>query len=383
MTPVWVTWLASLAAFVAVQQAEPTPRPELPARRAVAGIAGFQSVSSVRYAEAPELDHELTCTYVFPARGRWQLWVPEQPQLGRHVEYRYGERFFELPQSAERSREVRRLPESASEWRAKCELHELRLALFLWPDGLEWKPDGAERRAKGECGRDLLAKLDAQGRPTQLSFAPELDRVDEELRVSSWREQRGRSWPADIEFWRAGQLVWKEHVAGVATQISLLDSYFLPPDRRSEATTQRVPSVLHFDAPAQTEAREFVTGVVSWSEAQARWDAFAVQIDGKLPAGWERLSTVAYELDHRGEVTAVIVRLRGRGTPPEFSSSTPACQALTTSIGWPAAELAPALRRLDDATPKEAKAVRRLVTLRGDQRAPDGADLTVLIEREH
>ncbi len=376
-------WIAAAALVLppSAQQSAPALS-ELPARRPIAGLGGFQSVSSVRYSEAPELEHELTCTYVFPARARWQLAVPGQPQLGRHVEFRYGQRFFELPQSAERSRETATRSADGSDWTSKCELLELRLAVFLWPDGFAWREDGPRRRAAGECGRELVALLDAQGRPTQVSFAAQPGQAEDELRISVWREQYGRRWPAELELWRAGQPIWKEQVTTVVTQVALLDSYFLPPDRRGPPASAQAAPVLHFDAPAQTEVREPVAAGEDWTKARERWSALATRIDTQLPPGWERLSTMAFELSASGEPESVVVRLRGRGAPPAFAVETTAAQALTTSTPWPPSQAGEALKRLDAAKPLDARAARRVLTVRGDPSSASAADVTLIIERE-
>lgn len=365
----------------APQSSPPAAQIEVPARRPIAGLSGFQSVSSVRYSEAPDVEHELTCTYVFPARARWQVAVPEQPQLGRHVEFRYGERYFEMAQSADRSREVARSNAQGVEWSAKCELLELRLAVFLWPDGFEWREDGLHHRARGECGRELVALLDADGRPTLVRFAGEPERVEEELRISAWREQRGRWWPAALEFWQSGQMIWREHVATLTTQVALLDTYFLPPDRRGVTTGSRDASVLHFDAPAQTEVRESVVAGADWKHAQELWRSLASRIDAQLPPGWERLPNATFELNADGSASAAVVRLRGRGTAPAFATSTAACQALTTPTEWPPSQTSQALLRLEAAKPSDAKSARRLLTLRGELLSATTADLTLLIER--
>ncbi len=383
MIPLWLAVLASPSALGAGPQSTSAPVPEeLPTRRPIAGLSGFQSVSVIRYAEAPELDHELTCTYVFPARARWQLSIPRQPELGRHVEFRYGQRFFELPQSAERSRAVDARGVDGSDWEAKCELLELRLAAFLWPDGFEWRVDGPQRRASSECGRELVAVLDELGRPSRLSFSGDSRRVEEQIRISAWREQRGRSWPVALEVWQAGQMVWTERVDTIATQVALLDMYFLPPDRRGAPASTRGAPVLHFDAPAQTEARESLAPGFEWKHAQERWSEFAARIDARLSAGWERLPNAAFELGADGNATALIVRLRGDGPPPTFASTSPASQALTTVMEWPPARTDDALQRIGDVTPKEARVVRRLLSPRGDWRAASTAELTVLVERQ-
>lgn len=332
----------------------------LPPRQPIAGLPGFESISVVRYASAPDEEHELACSYVFPARARWQITVRGRPELGRHIEYRCGDAYFEFAQSAERSAQV-----DASQRAAKCELLELRRAAFLWPDGFEWKGEGDSRRAVTDCGRTLVALLGTEGRPASLAFESSSAGAAESLHIRTWLKRHERWWPETLEFRQGMERVWDERVETVTSRLALLDTYFVPPDRRESSTAHGAARVLHLDAPAQHEFRRALAPNTDWASAARAWLEFRAQVATELPSGWSCLPGAAFELDDQCAPTVAILRLSGAGDPPRDAKTWPPEPALTTTARWPLPDLSVARDRLRRSSPADAKFGRVLLLFSG------------------
>lgn len=383
-----VSILLALATAAGVEAALPRTDGDdwtarLPPRQNVAGLSGFESVSVLHYAADPDEKHELTCLYVFPARARWQITVRGKPELGRHVEYRCGDAYFELAQSSDRSAEVGATAAQPNQRESKCELFELRRAAFLWPDGFDWTGEGSSRSALTECGRKLTANLDPDGRPSSLSFEPQPLRGDESLHIRSWRNRHERWWPDVLEFRQGSNLVWSEHVESLTTRLALLDSYFVPPDRRALAGALREAHVLHFDAPPQHEIRLGLEQTLDWADAARIWAEFQQRVAAELPSEWRCLPAVAFELNDQGLPTAAIVRLRGSGAPPKGVVATAAEQALTTSEPWPIADLKGARDRLRRSIPGEASLGRVLLLFSGPPASAASVQVVATLRAKH
>src|SRR5688500_4368937 len=125
-SPTATGWLlaAALCASGACSREEPPPAPQretpppvqpavaapsaqgLPPRRAVAGLAGFQSSSRVLYAAEPDKAHTLSAVFLFPARVRLCMSLAQDQATDRVLLYRAGERGFFIDQRVARSREI-------------------------------------------------------------------------------------------------------------------------------------------------------------------------------------------------------------------------------------------------------------------------------------
>ena len=108
--------------------------PSAPPKAPVAGMTGLSIVSELTLAQDDEATRRLSATYVFPARARLQIVPLEGPANQRDTIYRFGDRHWALSPGRTRSRDL-----DDKEF-LFAPLHiELRRALWLWPDGFEWK----------------------------------------------------------------------------------------------------------------------------------------------------------------------------------------------------------------------------------------------------
>ena len=201
-----------------------------PPRQSIAGLQGFDCVSTVVFPEAPDRSRRLRATYAFPDRVRWQ-WTRGGEDRGDHeVRYRYGESLYLLREGARHSDEC-----SGAEREEMRLAMELRRALVLYPDGFAWKEAKGERKADlGEAGALYARPSSASDpRPVEMRAATRDGRTVETYQGILWRESGGRSWPTGLELWRAGQLVGRETIESIDTEGRVIDAFFLPVDRRT------------------------------------------------------------------------------------------------------------------------------------------------------
>lgn len=335
-------------------------------RAAIAGLAGVECVSILEYAADPSTPHELNATYVFPARARWQIRVRGREELGRSIEYRCGDTYFVLPQAEGRSIEVSERSPLADQVAAKCEMLELRRAALLWPDGFEWSPGGELRRAPSDCGRVLVAQLGDDGRPRELRFESASGGPGERLVIRSWKQRVHRWWPQELELWFGPERIWSERVESVTTALTLLDLYFVPPDRRAGSPGgDAAHAVRHIDAPERCDMRVALPESADWKSLAGLWKSESARIAEALPAGWSTAPGVHVELADDGRPMALLVGVRGVGAPPPGALVSPATQALLVLQRWPADDLAKPLASLRRATPSGASVTRRLASFPG------------------
>ena len=142
--------------------------PGLPPRRAIAGIAGFQSSSRIVFEREPDKVHTLATTFLFPQRTRLCLALEQDKRRERVILYRAGARGFSIDQSGASSKEI--VGEDLERLLLQT---ELRRALFLWPDGFAWNAEGRARGAELSAKGELVLQLGPDGRPLSIaSFAP-------------------------------------------------------------------------------------------------------------------------------------------------------------------------------------------------------------------
>lgn len=290
----------------------PKPRPP-PAPKPIAGISGFESISTLLYPAAPDRPHELRATYVFPERVRWQLSVKDGKGDERVLQFRSGETVYSLPAHSAAS-EICTGPD-----RSQTLLQmELRRALMLYPDGFEWKGTSPERRADlGELGSLFVRDSTApDGRPTELGDAgPDGKRIDS-FKSIRWCEKDGRSWPAEMELWHSGELAWKETVESVDVRGRFVDSYFIPPDRRDHAGSEQVQgSIRELDLPPTCALRVETAKGATWDRVLADLARLRGEWTRQLAEKKLELEPVAtIEISGGGDPTAIVVRL---STVPE------------------------------------------------------------------
>lgn len=289
----------------------------LPARARIAGLQGLQSISTITFADPQARAHTLDATFVFPERARWTI-APAGGRAGeRHVVYRCGQAFFELPAQAQTARLVSDAGDSDAQWRASLASVEARRALFLWPDGFEWKGDLARREAVLDGGERLVAELGPDGRPTSLSVVADRTQL-EQYRAIRWRERAGRFWPDTFELALDGALLWTESVATLETAVRVLDQFFLPAELRPATLDAGPRRATPVDVPLSHVLRVPLPKETAWSEVEALWRAafepFARPADG----GWRLEGGSCIELGPKAEPAAILLRFKpGTGPAPK------------------------------------------------------------------
>ncbi|HEV8112772.1 MAG TPA: hypothetical protein VGR31_08345 [Planctomycetota bacterium] len=294
--------------FHAPQDPSTKPVPPLSKLKAIAGIAGFETFSTLLYAAAADRPHQFRATYVFPDRVRWQITERDKDASERSIQYRYGDTFFRLPPRSA----VSELCEGTDRSRLLLQM-ELRRALMLYPDGFEWKGSGLDRRAElGELG-SLFAHSTSETdkRPGEIGSAGPDGKPIDVYKAIQWRETRSRLWPASIEMWHAGELVWKETVDSVEVQGRFIDAFFLPPDRRDRSTAEPVETgARELDLPATCALRIELPKGTSWDDALAVRARARDEWTARL--GEQKLEldpSATIEVAREGEPTAVVLRL--------------------------------------------------------------------------
>jgi hypothetical protein len=323
------------------------PRPPLPPKP-IAGISGFESVSTLLYPAALDRPHELRATYVFPERVRWQLSVKDGKGDERILQFRSGETVYRiLPNSA------------ASETctgtdRSETLLHmEMRRALMLYPDGFEWKGMGPERRADlGELGTlFVLDSIAPDKRPTELGDAGPDGKTIDSFKAIRWREKDGRTWPAEMELWHAGELAWKETVESVDVRGRFVDSYFIPPDRRDRTGAEPMQgSIRDLDLPPTCALRVETSKGMTWDGALADLARLRGEWSKQLAEKKLELEPIAtIEISEEGEPTAIVLRL----------STAPDAPPAGFLLSGPRKGLATAVLGLKEATSAKITDLRR------------------------
>jgi hypothetical protein len=290
------------------------PRPPLPPKP-IAGISSLESVSTLLYPGAPDLPHELRATYVFPERVRWQLSVKDGKDEERLLQFRSGETVYRIPPHSAASEICTGTDRSETLLQM-----EMRRALMLYPDGFEWKSTGSERRADlGELG--TLFVLDSTApdkRPTELSDAGPDGKTIDSFKAIRWREKDGRTWPAEMELWHAGELAWKETVESVDVRGRFVDSYFVPPDRRDRTGAEPMQgSIRELDVPPTCALRVEISKGSTWDGALADLARLRSEWSKQLAEKKLELEPIAtIEISKEGEPTAIVLRL---STTPDDS----------------------------------------------------------------
>ena len=306
---------AALASEARVQSANPVaptqtaPSPAAGPRKAIAGIRGFESVSTLVFAANPKSPHTLRATYVFPDRVRWWIGVGLDKTLERQMRYRFGTDVNAIDPQASKSHTL----EGAARDEALAQM-EMRRALMLWPAGFEWKSETGSRIASlGALGTLRAAvKAGTDARPERIAWLDAENRVVDEFRDIAWREDGQKAWPTKLELWHAETLVWIETVDTVDVGTRFIDAYFVPSDRReaSGGKALEVGNVSPMDLPAHRRRRVALTPGTTWDEARAKYASLRAEASAELAAKGLTLDDKAtFEVDAALAPTAVLLRL--------------------------------------------------------------------------
>ena len=296
-----------------------------PEQEVIAGLRGFTVVSRVLFLSAPESPHSFETNYIFPARARWWLSSDDKVYGDRRAEYRYGDRIFIFNAGSSTSDELIEFEHAISMRRM-----ELRRALFLYPDGFEWKLDAKsgtsvlEELADGTVVGTLVVELDSEDRPARMRVLTPEGEEQEALAVESWKKKNDRYWPERLELVVGEQVVWKETVLKVDPGRRYIDSFFIPVDRRAggaqELGVDTNSEVRQIDLPIFAYRNFELPANTTWSKA--------LRLGGEI---WERENKqgspvrdrldpdLRFEIDARGRPTFAVLHLaETRPLPDEW-----------------------------------------------------------------
>ncbi|MCE9593247.1 MAG: hypothetical protein K8S98_03540 [Planctomycetes bacterium] len=326
----------ALALTLCAAQGEPA----LPKRAPIAHLAGFESVSTVRFAAEPARAQRLVATYVFPARTRWLMTVIGEPTKARTVHYRSGQRWFVHDDGSATSREL------AGDEREQIDhFFTLRQALVLWPDGFAWSGGDNERTTEAAGVGKLVATLGDDGRPRAIVCRDAAGGELEGLREVKWRADRGRAVPEQCALTRRGEVAWRETIEAIEFEVGYLDEFFTPVDRRPhDETTGRELAIESVELPARLVRPLSVELSDDWHELSTRANAARNELEAK---GLKLDDGVEVELDASGKATRCLARLAEdvAPTPPEWTRR-PGASALSFKLTAPRADVAAALAEL-------------------------------------
>lgn len=307
-----------------VEDAPQSPReaPRLPEpRKAIDGLAGFSSSSTLTFIAASEVpEHTLETLYVFPERVRWRLEPSAEgsTHADRTLRYQFGGALWQSAPG--RPGSVLQGPEDARRMRLQ---NELRRVAMTWPAELGWEASvGTARREAALPGLGhLVAELDAKGeRPRELtSYLKGSQEPFESLGEIQWREQLGRAWPTGWTLSVAGEPVWKETIDEVRTGQHFRDAHFQPPDQRVARSEGFEPRRIEI-APRVYLQRTINVGT-EWPEALARAQEAIARAEEELGEGFEVDTRPTLLLDHDAKPTGLELRLMGEVSevPPGWS----------------------------------------------------------------
>jgi hypothetical protein len=292
------------------------PAPGAGPRKAIAGIRGFESLSTLVFEAKPQPPHTLRATYVFPDRVRWWIGVGEDKSLERQMRYRFGADVCAIDPQASKSHPL----EGGARDEALAQM-EMRRALMLWPAGFEWSAEGGSKTASlgalGALRADV--KPGAEARPERIAWLGADKQVVDEFRAIAWREDGPKAWPTKLELWHAGTLVWRETIDAIDVSTRFIDSYFVPSDRResSGGKAMEVGQVSPMDLPAHRRRRIALKPGATWDEAREKYQSLRTETSAELAARGLALDDKAtFEVDAALAPTAVLLRLAPNAKAP-------------------------------------------------------------------
>lgn len=228
-------WLVILGLLTGQGEPQRPDGPRMPGEKAaVAGLAGFHSVSEVTMSQAPDDPHQLEVLEIFADRTRWAM--RRVNSLDRRIEYRFGEHLFVLDVGQRESTPILGVDQAAALRRMA-----LRRAAFLWPDGAAWSQEGSMRTAPAlalaadpasRAIGELRLALDGDGLPNRFEVLTPAGVVQESLEILERQEIKERSWPSRLTLRAGDTLIWEEWVTTLEVRLSYHDPHFLPPGQK-------------------------------------------------------------------------------------------------------------------------------------------------------
>ena len=212
-------------------------------------------VTDLFFTGSPDAPHRLTVTFQGPTLCRWTMQRLLDEDKDRIINYRMGDRIFELPQDTKSSIEY-----GEADAALILRRMELRRAAMFWPDA----PHGQSEWAPEEAGVETLILLSANGeklghiqmQPSIQKPAPEgrepspksfqlftafddAGKEVESLRILERYNHEGRSWPKSFALLVGPTEIWRETVSQLNTQSWFGEEYFAPMDRARELFPQK------------------------------------------------------------------------------------------------------------------------------------------------
>jgi len=294
-----------------------------PGHEVIAGLRGLTVVSRVVFLSAPDSPHSFETNYIFPDRARWWLSFEDEDYGYRRAEYRYGDRIFIFDAGSSTSEELLELDHADSMRRM-----ELRRALFLYPDGFEWKLDAKTgttalgELSDGSAIGSLVVELDSDDRPARMRVLTPEGEEQETLAVERWKKKNDRNWPELLQLVVGEQVVWTETVLKVDPGRRYIDSFFIPVDRRAGGaqelgvdTNTEVRQIdlpifayRNFELPAKTTWTDALRlGREIWERENKPGSAVRGRLDPDL----------RFEIDARGRPTFAVLHLAETSPLPD------------------------------------------------------------------
>jgi hypothetical protein len=306
--------LALILAILAAPQSPPTAsstpaKGEPGPRQPVAGLRSVECGSTIVYASRPDDPHRLQATYAFPDRARWWRSAGTETSARREMLFRFGSTFWSVPEGGGVS--VRLAGDALT--LANIQL-EMRRAVFLWPQGFEWKRDGKQSVVPlAGLGTLTATFADAAAKnPTAFAFTGADGKPGDEYRAVAWRMEKDKPWPTRLELWHDKALVWTETVDSIDTSTRFIDAYFVPPDTRDNSASKpmAVGEVRPTDVPENRSQRVALPKKTTWEAARAEHKRLAAEREPDLKAqGLHLDDRETFEVSDALEPTAVILRL--------------------------------------------------------------------------
>jgi len=290
------------------------------------------------------------------------------------LRFRSGENLWRVDPGAERS--VRMQDPERGE---ALMMFELRRVAMIWPAELKWSGTGTRREAELPGVGTLHADLDAEsGRPVRIEGRLEAETNFESLEDIEWRQDGKRFWPRSWKLHVGGSLQWTEVIDEVDLRMRLLDSFFVPADRRVASGGVVPIESQRVDLPPRIVWRTELPQDAGWDSALKRAEEERRRWDAKLSAGGLSVdSKPAFRLDPKAKPMELELRLSSLPEElPDGWQRSEAGQALAVMLPRVGAVTSLQLARMNEEIPPGRIALRPYALV---QRRPDGGEMVQIV----
>lgn len=295
--------LIALAPLLRGHAQDKPPAPPAPAEPQLLG--GSELESTLVYDADPKHPHLLRASCAGREHARLWLGSKEDESATRLLRLRSGERLFGLLLASGDAVEL----QGAERDEALVQF-EMRRALLCF-DEMGWKGDGPTRTVAIENLGRLEARFASAGdaRPVRIDFSDAKGVAGDGFRELAWKTVEGRSEPRSLEFWHAGQRVWKETVERIQPK-TFARSLFLPRELREGAPAAVQWKVVPSPAPEHAARRFELPAGASFERAKLELARLREEWSPKLAAlGLKLEERGTLELDEALRPRWVVLRL--------------------------------------------------------------------------